>query len=220
MPFMNRPDAILFDLDGTLVDAQEAIVDSVLDLAEKEGLEIPTRQWLTDRIGTSPTETWRLMGSSRPEVLSKTFSGLYGQDIQERTILLPGVIKTLEALQQADILLALVTLRLTEDGQQALDQFDLHPFIQVVIGRDATPRPKPAPDSLLLAAQRLGVSSSNTLMVGDTAADMEASVAAGIGAIGVLGGVGKENTLREAGADFILTGGIEDILGLLTLHPS
>jgi len=65
---------VLLDLDGTLVDASEAIVDGVIELAAEAGLAEPTRDWAQRRIGQPPERTWELLGAKDPAAMVERFS--------------------------------------------------------------------------------------------------------------------------------------------------
>ena len=80
-----------------------------------------------------------------------------------------------------------------------------------VTGRDRVERAKPAPDVVLHALQAVRAEASAAIMVGDSDADVLAARAAGVPAWAVLGGVGEEKTLRDAGADLILANGVGEL---------
>ena len=84
-----------------------------------------------------------------------------------------------------------------------LDQFELRPLFQVIVTSQSTRRTKPFPDPLIYAAEKLNIPPVNCLMVGDTTVDMRAAKLAGMQALGVLCGFGREKELRRAGADEI-----------------
>ena len=205
---MSTPDAVLFDLDGTLVDASEPIVDGILDLAAADGLCVPTRAWARSRIGYDPHETWRLLGAPDPRAQLLRFRDLMNGERRERllaqTRVLPGVRETLEQLAGVGLRLAVATTRPTASARATLEAKGLLAFVETVAGADLVAAPKPAPDVLQHVLRALAVLAPRAVMVGDTDADVGAARAAGVRCYGVLSGVGDERTLRAAGADFIL----------------
>lgn len=100
--------------------------------------------------------------------------------------------------------MAVVTARGEEGTMQFLKQYDLLPYFDVVVTALTAEHTKPYPDPIIHAAQVMGVSPENCLMIGDTTVDMRAGKAAGAQIVGVLCGFGEEAELHNHGADLIL----------------
>jgi len=211
--------AILLDLDGTLVDASEPIVDAILSLSRDAGLRPPERAWAVGRIGFAPDETWRLLGAADPLAMMRLFRERYMAHVAPRTLVLPGVPEALAALRGSGRRLALATTRSTPSARETLVLKGLIDHFEFVGGADQVKAPKPAPDVLLLALERLGCAPRDAVMVGDTTADVGAAHAAGLPCWAVLGGVHDEGTLREAGADLILSG-VAELPAALARHAA
>jgi HAD superfamily hydrolase (TIGR01509 family) len=205
------PSTILLDLDGTLVDANEAIVDGVLELAAERGLRVPDRAWTRSRIGHEPESTWVALGAEDPAAMVAAFSAKVLPTLAERTHVLPGVADALGRLAAEGFVLAVATTRLTESAEHTLEFTGLSVHITHVTGRDRVERAKPAPDVVLHALQAVRAEATAAIMVGDSDADVLAARAAGVPAWAVLGGVGEEKALRDAGADFILARGVGEL---------
>ncbi|MFT7463494.1 MAG: HAD superfamily hydrolase (TIGR01509 family) [Pseudohongiellaceae bacterium] len=208
---MTSPRIVLLDLDGTLVDANEAIVDGVLALAAEAGLKVPDRAWAMDRIGQPPDGTWELLGADDPAAMSARFVEQYVPLLPARTRILPGVVAALEALASFGATLAVATSRTTGAAEHTLQALDLAQHFSEVCGRDLVPAPKPAPELLLLALDRLDARPEEALMIGDSDADVLAARAAGVRCWAVLGGVCDEATLRKAGPERILPQGMAEV---------
>ncbi len=215
-----RPDVLLLDLDGTLLDASDAIVEGVLELAEEAGLPVPEAAWARSKIGQPPHTVWEQLGADDPHGMVSAFAKRVLPRLAARSRVLPGVAETLPLLTAAGFRLAVATTRLTQSAQDGLQATGLAPHIAHVSGRDLVSHSKPAPDVLLHALEALGAPASAALMIGDSDADVLAAHAAHIPCWVVLGGVGEEQALREAGADRILTGGFADLPQQLDLSPS
>jgi phosphoglycolate phosphatase len=198
--------AILLDLDGTLVDASEPLIEAIRAMARDAGLVPPEPAWARGRIGFAPDETWRLLGASDPLAMVRLFRERYMAHVAPRTRVLPGVPEALAALRLDGRRLAVATTRSTPSALETLELKGLLAHIEFVGGGDLVAAPKPAPDVLLLVLARLGCEPREALMVGDTTADIGAAHAAGLPCWSVLGGVHDEATLRAAGADRILSG--------------
>ena len=118
-------------------------------------------------------------------------------------LLISGVKETLTWLQPR-YPMAVVSARGGRSTGVFLDQFELRPLFQCVATAQTCERTKPHPDPIVWAAEQMGVSPQACLMIGDTIVDILAATAAGAQSVGVLCGFGKEDELREAGADLIL----------------
>jgi phosphoglycolate phosphatase len=208
---MAAPSVVLLDLDGTLVDASDAIVDGVMALAAESGLRVPDPDWARSRIGQPPDETWALLGADDPGAVSQAFIDRYVPGLPARTRILPGVIEALDALLEFGATLALVTTRTTASAQDTLSALKLDRWVRHVTGRDLVDAAKPSPDPIFHALRCLSSDVDSALMIGDSDADVLAARAAGVRCWAVLGGVGDEPTLRAAGADLILTQGLADL---------
>jgi phosphoglycolate phosphatase len=203
--------AILLDLDGTLVDASEAIADGVLAMAGELGLVVPERAWAAARVGYSPHETWGLLGAADPAACVELFRERYLPGIPARTRVMPGAREAVAALAARGVRLGLATTRSADSARDTLRVSGLDTHISAIGGGDEVAHHKPAPDVLLLVLERLGCPPASALMVGDTTADVLAARAAGMPCWAVLGGTHDERALREAGAARILSGGIADL---------
>jgi phosphoglycolate phosphatase len=94
--------------------------------------------------------------------------------------LLPGAAAALAALHRAGLRLAVCSNKPVAFTRQLLDYFGLAPFLEMVVGPEDVPRPKPAPDMLQLVLRRLGVAPAEALYVGDMTVDIATARAAGV----------------------------------------
>jgi HAD superfamily hydrolase (TIGR01509 family) len=199
--------AVLFDLDGTLVDSIGAYLEVARVAAMNHGLEVTelhVRQALC-----SGTNFWKGViadGCEDGEALRKA---LFSHAAREWPRILsrhgkpfPGLAATLDELRSRDLALGIVSgarpevLELLHD---VLDRFDA-----VVLGPDVAQR-KPHPEGLLKCLQQLGCEASDALYVGDTPIDIEASRAAGMRAVGVLSGAGDSAVLSACEPDRLIS---------------
>jgi HAD superfamily hydrolase (TIGR01549 family) len=206
-------DAILFDLDGTLVETDD---DTVQSLAER----LHMVRWLLP--GRDPARTARrmLMAVESPANrflglldrigLDDDFIGmadflrrLRGVDAPLNFRPVDGVAELLGDLSRR-YYLAIVTTRCHRDAEAFLAQERLADLVQVITGRDDTWRIKPHPSPVHHTAEKLGVPVERCLMVGDTTVDIHAARAAGARSVGVLSGFGQREELERAGADRIV----------------
>jgi HAD superfamily hydrolase (TIGR01509 family) len=165
---------VLFDLDGVLVDsfgAWHAVLDQAL--AERGRppitLEEMRRGWGQ---GIQVDADKYFAGETIPS-LSATYDRLFRAHL-DRVVLMPDAMATAAALAGRGIRLALVTNTPRDIALRILDLTGLAPHFTAVAAGDEVERPKPAPELLRLAAQRLALGLERCVFVGDTAVDLEA----------------------------------------------
>jgi HAD superfamily hydrolase (TIGR01509 family) len=121
-----------------------------------------------------------------------------------RASLLPGVVETLAFAEQSGLGLAIVSANGSGAIAEALARHGLATRFAAIVGRSLALPMKPAPDMYLDALRRLRVGPGEALAIGDGIADATGAVAAGVSAVGVLGGEGTEEKLFGAGASWVL----------------
>lgn len=209
---VSRIRAILFDIDGTLSDSDDHLVARVERL-----LTLPQFFISPDR--RHAAARWLVMALESPGNfiynqadrfdLDSLFIKILNRRSRSRADkpreywVIPGVREMLAALAP-NYSLGVVSARGERSSLDFLDQFGLRGFFRVVVTSQTCRYTKPFPDPLLYAAERIGVEPRECLMVGDTTVDMRAANLAGMQALGVLCGFGREGELRRAGAHLIL----------------
>ncbi len=182
----HRPyQAYLFDLDGTLVDTAPDI-DAALNFAlEQAGLksvsEDLTRHWVGHGSKILITEALDYLNVSRdPDGLLGDFIEYYENNIANSSLAYPLVVNTLQALVNRGAKLAVVTNKLTKLTTLLLQNLDLDQYFETIVCGDSTSHPKPSPEPVFLAMEKLGVSKLETLFVGDSVTDANAAANAGV----------------------------------------
>ncbi|MER8841251.1 phosphoglycolate phosphatase [Mesorhizobium sp. M0913] len=208
-PFRS-PKAILFDLDGTLVDSAPDIAAAVNELLA--GHDLPPlrpdqvkamigggiRKLVERAFAASGTP---LLGSALDEA-NRVMAPIYRRHLTGRTGLMPGVREVLTHLHLSGIAMAVVTNKPQLAAREILLHFRLTEYLGAIVGGDAVTSLKPAPDALLLALDLLQVEPRDTLMVGDSSADVAAARAAGMAVILLRGGY-SQIPVEELGADLV-----------------
>jgi len=125
----------------------------------------------------------------------------------------PGVKEMLEALY-GKYPMAVVSARDDKSTRAFLEQFELTGYFDEIVTAITAEHTKPFPDPILYAAEKMGVSPENCLMIGDTTVDIRAGKAAGTQTVGVLCGFGERAELERRGTDLILdtTADLADVL--------
>lgn len=203
-----RRTAVLFDVDGTLVNsiegyrlaAERALAPygwSVSPDAVSRALNFGEQFWdLVLPAGSAGDQ--ELVARLRRETMAH-----WPAILEESVLVYPGIGAILEALKAAGIRLGICTASQGESFRPLERTGLLDLFEEVVTAREVTRR-KPDPEGLLLCMERMGIGAGETVYVGDTVADIRASHAAGLYAVGVLTGAGSSSLLSGAGAHRIL----------------
>lgn len=203
------PRAVVFDLDGTLIDSAPDIADALNRAIEKRGLPPFTVEKVTEMIGGGvPKLVERAVlahGVSRIGLLplAADFITFYRQNLTTRTTLYEGARELLEKLRGDGCGLGLCTNKQHELTVDILNELDLAKYFSSVVGeRMGRPRkPDPAPLKSVLSA--LGVQANQAIMVGDSAADVGCAKAAGVASVVVSFGYSRVAP-EDLGGDAII----------------
>jgi pyrophosphatase PpaX len=196
------PIAVLFDLDGTLVDTIPFILASVHHAFEGYGACPTDAQWIAG-IGT-PLRQQLAAFARRPEDVDPLFAryrAFWRAEHDRRTRPFPGAVEVVAELAARGHPIGVVTAKLTEGALRTLRHVGLAPHVGAVVGADSTARAKPHPDPVLLALERLGRAPAEAVLVGDSSHDVAAARAAGVAAVAVLWGACDRASLAAAGAE-------------------
>jgi len=203
-----RPiEALLFDLDGTLVETDDLIVRAwaarIAPLQRIFPVLNPERaaRWLLGHLEGPFNALIALLnrfsldeqGLEWAERLSRSL----GYRPPEAFVTVPGAAEAIRQLSER-YRLGIVTARRLAEAQQFIQQEDLEGCFSTIVARDNHARLKPHPGPVLHAAQTLGVEVERCALVGDTGVDVAAAQAAGALAIGVLSGFGQPDNLAQA----------------------
>lgn len=202
---MARLRAVLFDIDGTLLDTRDAWI-AAFDgaMAAIHRTSIPgsvAAQWIGTPLETILAEHAGIEGDD----LRTAFDAF--QEIEARSVgpgmrAYPGIP---EALGSLDVFrLGAVTNKRTDTAVEALRVTGLLSFFGVVLGGDSVSRKKPFPEPVLKASSRLGVDPTECAVVGDTENDVRAGKSAGARTIGVTWGYGTRARLEAASVDHLV----------------
>lgn len=173
--------ALLFDLDGTLIDSIGLLVDC-MEAAFRNRVRRPTREQWTAGIGT-PLRTQLAEWCDSPEdVAAMVVQYREHQDrhLERMTTLFPEVQETLAWARSAGHATAIVTSKGRGMTDRSLRHVGLDQAFDAVVTYEETERHKPMPDPVLLALDRVGIAPDRALFVGDSPHDMGAGLAAGV----------------------------------------
>lgn len=205
------PGAIVFDLDGTLIDSAPDIqgaLNRLLGEHDLPALDLATvKSMIGDGTATLIERGFAALGAPVPPELLPARNArmleLYAQHATELTIPYPGVIETLESLAASGRRIGICTNKAQGLAEQVIAEMGLAPLIEITVGGDTPAGRKPDPAPLLAAIRLLGASPADTLMVGDSLNDVEAARAAGVKVALVTYGYHHQEP-RSLGADLLL----------------
>lgn len=203
-------EAVLFDLDGTLADTAPDMARTVNLMREKRGLgPVPAAQVRPHVSSGARGMICSAFGISteHPDyaAMRAEFLELYVDNLCIGTRLFPGMEALLDALEAAGLKWGVVTNKFERMAHPVMTGLGLAGRAGVVVGGDTCPRPKPFPDSLLHAAEVLGVAPGRTLYIGDDERDVQAARAAGMPVIVAgYGYLGEERAPDLWGADAVM----------------
>ncbi len=200
--------AILFDLDGTLIDSNQDIQNALLFSLEAHHFPIPDLKTFRISFGYPLHEIYSSFGvpASHQAEFIATYRARYAQHCTEHTRVYAGVLDTLERLRIQGYALAVATSKLSSVAQMVCDSLELSQYLDHVQGTDHFPF-KPAPDVLYAAVSGLERHFAQSVqalwMVGDTTLDMQAGQAAGLHTYGLTWGTHNREQLEGVGATLV-----------------
>ncbi|MDD3324435.1 MAG: HAD family hydrolase [Sulfurospirillaceae bacterium] len=188
---------ILFDLDGTLIDSTDAILESFGVAYETFGHAAPDDKEVKALIGYPLDIMFATLGVKESEVDSyvMAYKEYYRLISRKKTTLLP---LALEAIKEASrgAKLGVVTTKTARYSQELLEHFGVMDYFEVLIGRESVQNPKPHPEPILKAMSVMGALPNSTWMIGDTVLDLISAKEAKIKSVAVLCGYGKKSELE------------------------
>ena len=214
------PKAVIFDLDGTLLNTLGDLTAAVNHALATQGLPLHTAAEVRTFIGDGVKE---LIARACPPDADKTtrravlaaYLPYYAAHNADRTAPYPGVMELMHGLKAAGYCLGVVSNK-HAPGVAALCTRFFGDMLDVAVGNDDTRPPKPAPDSLLYAMERLGVAPADTWFVGDSTMDVQTARAAGVRCAAVTWGFHDRDRLAAEHPALLADGTAEILQTILT----
>jgi pyrophosphatase PpaX len=209
-----RPlEAVLFDLDGTLIDSMALILASFRYATAMTLGESPPDEVMMRDVGLPLAHQMRELSEEHADELLRVYREHNARVHDEMVRSFPDTAETLAWLAEKGLRLGVVTSKTQATARRGLDLFEFAAFFDVVVGGDDVSVHKPEPHPLLVAAEVLGVDIERCAYVGDSVHDMAAARAAGCAAIGITWGIASRLQLAAAGAEYV----VDDMPGLRTV---
>jgi phosphoglycolate phosphatase len=189
---------ILFDLDGTLIDSTEAILESFHNSFEIHKSKHPSDEAIKALIGYPLDYMYAKLGIAQNEVWDyvSTYKEHYREISCQKTKLLDNAKEAVElASSFADI--GIVTTKTGKYSKILMEYFELMDSFKVLIGREDVEKPKPDAEPINRALEKFDGDDKDIWMIGDTKLDLISAKNAGVNSIGVLSGYDPKEVLKE-----------------------
>jgi phosphoglycolate phosphatase len=189
---------ILFDLDGTLIDSTEAILESFHHSFDFHNFVKQKDEDIKALIGYPLDIMFEKLGVQNSVVMD--FVGVYKEHYRvianQKTILLKNAKEALELCREFATL-GIVTTKTALYSRELMDYFEMLHYFDVLIGREDVQNPKPHAEPILKALEKLDIKKREIWMIGDTKLDLIAAKNANVNSIAVLSGYDDEKTLKK-----------------------
>ncbi len=210
---LQRPQMVLIDVDGTLVDSVPDLAYCVDEMLQQLGMpvrgEARVRHWVGNGVERLVQRALsnHLDGMPEAALYAKAlpiFRALYADNTSKRSCLYDGVSEALAFLKTTGVKIGCVTNKASEFTLPSLRDLGIAKYFELVICGDMVAKKKPDPMPLLQAAAQLGVSPQASLMLGDSMSDVKAARAAGFGIICMSYGYNHGEDIRDYHPDAVV----------------
>ena len=210
---LKKPEMVLIDVDGTLVDSVPDLAYCVDEMMK--ALDMPThgeakvRNWVGNGVErlTRRALIGQLDGEPEEPLFEKAypiFLDLYAENTSKRSCLYPGVEEGLAYLEKEGYKLGCVTNKASQFTIPLLKDLGAHDHFEIIICGDTLEKKKPDPMPLLHAAEFFAVQPENAMMLGDSISDVKASRAAGFQIVCMSYGYNHGDDIRDASPDAVI----------------
>lgn len=201
---MGNINCVLFDLDGTLIDTNQLIIDSFqYTLKRHIGIDVPAAEIILT-FGRPLADILEEYCFDKAADMLQTYREYNESRHDTTTKLIPGVKETLSQLKSAGVILGVVTGKRRQLALRGLRLFGLDAYMQVIVTPEDTTEHKPHPAPVLKALELLGEQPDHTVMVGDSTLDLACARAAGTYTAAVGWSVAPRKLLLAEKPDFVL----------------
>ena len=210
---LNKPEMVLIDVDGTLVDSVPDLAFCVDEMMQQLGRpphgEEKVREWVGN--GVERLVRRALVGQLDGEPDEADFQkaypiflDLYAENTSKRSVLYPGVEEGIVYLKSAGYKLGCVTNKAAQFTIPLLKELGIYDHFGIVVSGDTLPKKKPDPMPLLHVAEHFGVDPEKSLMLGDSVSDVKAARAAGFQIVCMSYGYNHGMDIRDAHPDAVI----------------
>lgn len=207
--------ALIFDFDGTLLDTNELIIQTFQHVLDKYFPGEFGREEILPFLGPTLHETFEAIDKAQSEEMIADYRAWNIAHHDQVAVEFDRVSETLNALKELGMKMAIVSTKKNDMVMRGVNLLDVDGVFDTIIGLDDVSKPKPDPEPILLALERLGVAKDEALMIGDNLHDIVGGQNAGVRTAGVAWTIKGEAFLRKFNPDFMLNH-ITDLLKIVT----
>ncbi|MFZ5968204.1 MAG: pyrophosphatase PpaX [Bacillota bacterium] len=205
---------ILFDLDGTLLDTNELIIQSFQHTYKKHLKKEVPREYIIKTFGETLSTTLARECSHCLSEAVESYRAFQQVNFENYITIHTGVKEGLENLSRKGYRLAVVTSRLNASAIRGLQHFDIEKYFEVIIGADDTEEHKPSPVPALMALEKLEGSPEKAIMVGDSPFDIQCAQNAEMLSVAVSWSALPKNLYMQYGPDYVVDT-MEELIALI-----
>ncbi len=206
--------AILFDIDGTLLDTSEFILQAFEHALKVSGIPI-TRAEIAQKMGPPLFEMYALLA---PEIEPEKFVRLH-RDFQAEKLHLSipfsGAQEVLKKIHEKGIRMGAVTSRSNENSIRTLELADIKQYFEIIISFEDVKKHKPDPEGIFMALESMNIKPHDAMMVGDTYVDVEAGKNAGTTTVGITHGI-RGDEVKTSNPDYLISS-LPELLTILDI---
>ena len=199
---------IIYDLDGTLIDSTDAIVETFNRVMAEQGEPNCPKTMIQEMIGLPLTEMFRrVLPADKQSIVQACWNRyieIYSDIGPRKTQILPNVLETLAHFKDVGYLQSIATTKRSDVASHLLGKLNLLHYFDLVLGINNVTSPKPAPDIIDLTLKRLGVEPNEAVFIEDTTIGLEAGKRGGVYTIGVTTGTHDRERLSTLHPDYIV----------------
>jgi phosphoglycolate phosphatase len=208
-----RPEMVLIDVDGTLVDSVPDLAYCVDEMLKQLGMpvrgEASVRHWVGNGVERLVKRGLINALNGEPDAALydqalPIFRALYAENTSKRSRLYDGVTEALEFLKSTGVKIGCVTNKASEFTLPILKDLGISHYFETVLCGDMVERKKPDPMPLLASAEKLGVSPQASMMLGDSMSDVKAARAAGFTVVCMSYGYNHGEDIRDYHPDAVV----------------
>lgn len=202
MPALAKPSAVLWDMDGTLIDQSVAIVRCYEAVISELGHRAPDPLAIRRSLGGPMASTMALfIEDSQLEAACGQFRARFPDMMYEGLEILPGAIPCMDYFANLEIPQAILTNKHGKTARAVSQHCGFDRFTKVCLGNGDTEWSKPAPELSHAVLKGIGANTSGAVLIGDSPTDVETAQAVGIACYAIATGAHSEAELKGAGAD-------------------
>jgi 2-phosphoglycolate phosphatase len=208
---------LIFDLDGTLVDSSDGVVEAVNYALRQVGARVRTPEEIKRYIGYPLSDMFRDFTPEPYPKLHRLFRDKADLVLPGSTVALPGVSETLAGLADEGFRIAIASTKARRHIEDITEALGWRQHISVIVGGDEVTRVKPDPEAFRMALERMGAPPDLALAIGDTENDVIAARAIPMQVVGVNSPYGSPDSLANSKPDYVIESVSElpDLLALL-----